>query len=46
MIADSLVAAGVLGVDRVVPIGKALDLGFIWDGKDIIKTLSRRISVQ
>jgi hypothetical protein len=46
LIADSLVAAGVLGVDRVVPIGKALDLGFIWDGKDIIKTLSRRISVQ
>lgn len=29
------------GIDRIVPIGKALDMGVIWDGKDIITRLSR-----
>ena len=32
------------GIDRVVPIGKALDIGLLWDGYDIIKTLSRIIT--
>ncbi len=32
------------GVDRIVPIGQALDIGLLWDGYDIIKTLSRIIS--
>lgn len=31
------------GIDRVVPFGKALDIGVIWDGYDIIRTLSRTI---
>ena len=34
-----------LGIDRIVPIGKALNIGMIWDGYDIIKTLSRIIEV-
>lgn len=34
---------GILGVDRVVPIGRALDMNIEWDGYDIIKTLSRII---
>ena len=46
LIVETVMAAGVPGVDRVVPIGDALDLGFVWDGKDIIKTLSRQISVK
>lgn len=29
------------GIDRVVPVGKALDIGVIWDGYDIIGMLSR-----
>jgi len=34
-----------LGIDRIVPIGKALDIGVIWDGYDIVKSLSRIIDV-
>jgi len=29
------------GIDRVVPVGKALDIGIIWDGYDVVGTLSR-----
>lgn len=29
------------GIDRVVPIGKALDIGIMWDGFDIVRYLSR-----
>jgi hypothetical protein len=29
------------GIDRIVPIGKALDIGLTWDGFDLIRTLSR-----
>lgn len=32
-------------VDRIVPVGKALDIGTYWDGKDVISLLSRRIQV-
>ena len=31
------------GIDRVVPVGQALDIGIIWDGFDLISTLSRII---
>lgn len=31
-------------VDRVVPLGMALDIGFYWDGVDIIQRLSRKIT--
>ena len=34
------------GIDRIVPIGKALDIQTIWDGYDIEKTLSRIIDIQ
>ncbi len=29
------------GIDRIVPVGKALDISLIWDGYDLIRTLSR-----
>ena len=32
------------GIDRIVPIGQALDINLTWDGYDIIGTLSRYIS--
>ncbi len=32
------------GIDRIVPLGQALDIGTYWDGYDIIGMLSRRIS--
>ncbi len=31
------------GIDRIVPVGKALDIDVIWDGYDIIGMLSRVI---
>ncbi len=34
------------GIDRVVPIGHAMDINVIWDGYDVIKTLSRVIEVK
>jgi hypothetical protein len=34
-----------LGVDRIVPIGRALDIGFIWDGHDICRQLTRKIDL-
>ena len=34
------------GIDRIVPFGKALDMGVIWDGYDIIGNLSRIVTVE
>lgn len=33
------------GVDRIVPVGHALDFSLTWDGFDLIESMSRRISV-
>ena len=41
LIKNSIFDSGILGVDRIVPIGRALDMSFIWDGKDLIYSLSR-----
>jgi hypothetical protein len=32
------------GIDRVVPIGSAIDIGPVWDGYDLINCLSRTIA--
>ena len=34
------------GVDRIVPVGKAMDIGVIWDGYDVVRALSRIVAVQ
>lgn len=34
------------GVDRIVPIGQALDMSFKWDGYDINKIFSRAIEIK
>ena len=34
------------GIDRVVPIGKALDINLVWDGYDVIDSLSRTITLE
>ena len=33
------------GVDRIVPIGQAMDIDVIWDGYETLKHLSRVITV-
>ena len=34
------------GVDRIVPIGEALDIGMIWDGYNIKDNLTRIIEIR
>ena len=41
-----VVENGLTGIDRIVPVGKALDMDVIWDGYDIVRTLSRIIDVK
>jgi hypothetical protein len=36
----------VTGIDRIVPLGMALDIGTVWDGIDLIRSLSRIIDVK
>jgi hypothetical protein len=43
---ERVVAKGLMGIDRVVPVGKALDIGVMWDGYDMIGILSRVIFKQ
>ena len=38
-----IIRNGILGVDRIVSFGRAHDIGPIWDGQDIISTISRII---
>lgn len=35
-----------LGIDRIMPIGQAMDMTVVWDGYDIVKTLSRIIDIR
>lgn len=34
------------GIDRIVPVGSAMDIGIIWDGYDMVGMLSRIIQVE
>lgn len=34
------------GIDRVVPVGRALDMGMHWDGYDLMSSLSRLVDIQ
>lgn len=36
----------VRGIDRIVPVGNALDIGILWDGYDLVRTLSRVVDVR
>lgn len=35
---------GLPGIDRITPLGHTMDFDLIWDGYDLIRTLSRRIA--
>ena len=34
------------GIDRIVPVGKALDIDILWDGFDLARTLSRYVDAR
>lgn len=43
---DFVVQNHLMGIDRIVPIGNALDIGVIWDGYDIVSSLSRIVDIK
>jgi hypothetical protein len=42
---DFLTENRMLGIDRVVPIGKTLDFSLSWDGYDIVSMLTRQVDI-
>ncbi len=42
---DFILKSGILGVDRVVPIGKTTDFDLVWDGYNLINSLTREITI-
>ena len=40
---EFVLRSGVRGVDRVVPLGKTMDLSLVWDGFDLVESMSRQI---
>lgn len=45
-LAEELIEDGCIGIDRIVPVGKAMDIGMYWDGYDVIGCLSRAMVVE
>lgn len=41
---ELVIEQGVRGVDRVVPVGRGMDMVFVWDGIDLPLALSRIVS--
>lgn len=41
-----LLASGIKGIDRIVPIGKTMDFDLIWDGCDLVERLTRLIKIE
>ena len=42
---NDLIKNEITGIDRIVPIGKAMDIDVIWDGHDLVRELSRIINI-
>jgi len=40
-----VINTGVKGVDRIVPLGKTMELSLQWEGMDLIEAMSRRIDI-
>lgn len=40
-----LEASRPIGIDRIVPMGKTMDFALIWDGYDLIRQMSRRVTI-
>lgn len=41
---DAVIMMNLRGVDRVVPVGKSMDISTIWDGYNLVEVLSRTVS--
>ncbi|MEM7568854.1 MAG: hypothetical protein AAF337_03570, partial [Pseudomonadota bacterium] len=38
---DTIVSKRLAGIDRIVPVGTTSHFSFTWDGKDLIRAMSR-----
>lgn len=45
-VVDMIVDKGCAGIDRVVPVGQALQMGLTWDGISMVDTLTRMINLE
>ncbi|WP_165046215.1 acyl-CoA reductase [Adlercreutzia sp. ZJ138] len=45
-IREVVLACGMTGVDRVVPVGSAMDIDIVWDGMDLRAMMSRKVDVR
>lgn len=43
---NDIIKNNLTGIDRIIPIGKAMDIGTFWDGHNLVDELSRGIYVQ
>jgi hypothetical protein len=43
---DNFAKSNLSGIDRIVPIGQALEISLVWDGYDINKTLTRVVDIK
>ncbi len=43
---ELMLANAPVGVDRIAPVGHTMDFHLIWDGRDIVREMTRRISLQ
>ena len=41
---ETVLSRGLRGIFRIVPVGQALWMDVVWDGKDLIRLLSRSVS--
>lgn len=44
-IANALIQSSCAGIDRIVPVGQALQMGFLWDGKDLLREMSGILTI-
>lgn len=42
---QAVIEAGLRGIDRIVPVGKAMDISEVWDGHDLVKELSKKVAL-
>lgn len=41
-----LLAAGVRGIDRIVPVGNTMDFDLVWDGYELVSRLTRAVAME
>lgn len=45
-IRNQVISACLRGIDRIVPVGQAMDVGLMWDGYDLISMMSRVVDAR